>query len=211
MYADPKSRTCCCCSPRSVVLLTSLLSVLVTLATMLPAVLLLLDNEVWHQTKLWLQAWLEQNHWDIEVTQVVWRGLSWLDEFHHYVLAGVIACTSVHFLASLLLMLGVMLNKQVLFLPWLVSQMVVIAMMVVIFLGWTFLSFFVHLLVAILFPMVAGLVLGLWICLWREVHWLWLVLGEVVTVGRQQKGGYKPVPAHRQLTTISETETLSTS
>ena len=39
-----------------------------------------------------------------------------------------------------------------------------------VFVFWAFFSFFVHMLVAVLFPVVAGLVLGFWVYMWRWVQ-----------------------------------------
>jgi hypothetical protein len=60
--------------------------------------------------------------------------------------------------------------------------------MVAAFTCWTFMSFFVDLLVAIVFPVAAGLVLGLWIQLWRGVH------AHYSRLGHQAGLVYLPVP-----------------
>ena len=60
--------------------------------------------------------------------------------------------------------------------------------MVLTFVSWTFLSFFVDLLVAVIFPVIAGLFLGLWIFLWRgvshqiQIYDLALVLTESLII-----------------------------
>ena len=132
------------------------------------------------------------------MTRVVWNCLTWVDQHHQWLLVGLITCASLHVFFSLLLVVGAMLNKQFIFLPWLFSEMVIIVLMVISFTCWTFVSLFIDLLMAIVFPMVAGLVLGLWICLWRQVHWSWLVMGEMVLVTQEQEG-YKIIPAHRHV------------
>ena len=71
---------------------------------------------------------------------------------------------------SVLLLLGIMLQRRAFFFPWLCSDMVILILMVATFTFTCFLSFFVDLLVAIVFPVVGGLVLGLWIFLWRRVR-----------------------------------------
>ena len=76
-------------------------------------------------------------------------------------------------------------------------------------------SFFVGLLVAIVFPFVSGLLLGLWICSWRQVKFIFIILGETdqdLLILRKQQAEYKPVPVQggeqyngrRQLASISE-------
>ena len=53
--------------------------------------------------------------------------------------------------------------------------MFTIILMGLIFVAWAFLSFFVHILVAIFFPVVAGGLLGLWIYMWRNTRDLFQV------------------------------------
>jgi len=47
--------------------------------------------------------------------------------------------------------------------------MVNIILMTTIFTCWTFIAFFIDLLMAIMFPLIAGLMLGLSIVMWKEV------------------------------------------
>ena len=89
---------------------------------------------------------------------------------HRPVLFGVIGGVSLHLLLSLLLLLGAMLYKHLLLLPWIISDMILIIVLFIIFAAWSFLSFFVGLLAAILFPFLGGLVLGVKIMMWRQVH-----------------------------------------
>jgi len=209
-YHPPK--TCFCCSSRCIVLFAAAMSVLVSLAFILPCVLLMVDLEAWLKVKEALQAWCEHNHWDAQVSMAVWRGFLLVDQHHQWILAGIISAASLHLLLSLLVILGVMLSKRTLFVPWMISKMVLIILMVIVFVGWSFLSFFVDLIVAMVFPFLGGLVLGMWICLWKEVLGLWQTLGSPVFVRTQlHKSGYKPVPVarDRQLTTISEADSLT--
>ena len=63
--------------------------------------------------------------------------------------------------------------------PWLtgfnLQDMFTIILMGLMFVAWAFLSFFVHILVAIFFPVVAGGLLGLWIYMWRNTRDLFQV------------------------------------
>ena len=82
------------------------------------------------------------------------------------------------------------------------------------------LSFFVDLLVAIVFPVLAGLLLGFWIYLWRKVHSIFIKQGrkkkeDVViqkedSVRNQEKAGglfdQKARRPHRQLLVGTETD-----
>ena len=173
---------------RGLVLCSGVLSVVLSLGLLLPAVLLLVNSHSWQRANRSVQDWMLGNHWDPEVTQHVWRGFSWLDVHHELVLGVVIICWVLHLLFSLLLLLGAMLHRRPLLLPWLCSQMILLVFMVVTFTSWTFLSFFVDLLVAIVFPVVAGLVLGLWVLMWRGV---WT---HYVTLQAKLGEGYAPVP-----------------
>ena len=74
-----------------------------------------------------------------------------------------------HLAASILLYLGVRLARRELLLPWLVTHMVIVIIMTTIFTLWTFITFFIDLLVSVVFPVISGLVLGLSILAWRLV------------------------------------------
>ena len=116
----------------------------------------------------------------LQVTQSVARCFHWLDVHHEPLLGGLVLSWVLHVLFSLLLLLGAMLHRRALLVPWLCSDMILLVVMVVTFVSWTFLSFFVDLLVAVIFPVAAGLFLGLWIFLWRGVsHHPFLVLPDV--------------------------------
>ena len=47
-----------------------------------------------------------------------------------------------------------------------------------VFVFWAFFSFFVHVLVAVFFPVLAGLLLGFWIYMWRNVKAFFHALGD---------------------------------
>ena len=48
-----------------------------------------------------------------------------------------------------------------------------------VFVFWAFFSFFVHMLVAVLFPVVAGLVLGFWVYMWRWVQYDIIIMTQL--------------------------------
>jgi hypothetical protein len=79
--------------------------------------------------------------------------------------------------------------------------MVTLLLMGIFFVAWAFLSFFVHILVAIFFPVVSGAILGLWIYMWINTRDLFQIFGLDVT----QHGGtiYRKLPAGaRQLSAV---------
>ena len=143
--------SCCSCGSRSrrSLLLIGSCSLASCTVVLLSSLYCLVREDAWTQLREWVNAWLVRNHWDVEVTQSVWRGLDWLDFHHSYFLSGLVAASATHLLSSLLLLLGIMLLKRGLLLPWLVTDLLVLTTMVVVFLSWTFLSFFVDLLIAI--------------------------------------------------------------
>ena len=59
--------------------------------------------------------------------------------------------------------------------------MIIITILFIIFSAWSFLSFFIGVLAAILFPFLGGLVLGLKIILWRQVRNLYTILPGPLT------------------------------
>ena len=95
------------------------------------------------------------------------------------VMATFLLLSFLHLTASALLYCSVSPFRTKLFLPWLVSHMFIIIIMTSVFICWTFVTFFIDLLVSIVFPVVSGLVLGLSILLWRLVF----------SVYRSQRGG----------------------
>ena len=104
-----------------------------------------------------------------------------------------------------------MLYKRLLFIPWMVSDMIFIIIMVIVFSSWTFLSFFVGWLVAIVFPFVSGLLLGVCIFFWRQVQFTFVVLGETdrgIRALRKQQAEYKPVQRQGEHSDQGETLTM---
>ena len=119
------------------------------------------------------------------------RGIFWLDNFNdncylqatRKVVAGIrvisancplvtatfLVLSLLHITASALLYCSASPGRTKLFLPWLISHMVLIVSMTSVFICWTFITFFIDLLVSIVFPVLSGLVLGVSILLWRLV------------------------------------------
>jgi len=206
---------CLCFSSRCLVLWTGCLWVLLSLLALLPCVFVLVSSPAWDLGRQAVKGWLQENHGDKKVNDVAGICFDWIDRNYKAVLAGLIITIIVHLLFSLLLILGTMLYKRLLFIPWMVTDMILIIFMVFVFICWTFLSFFVGLLVAVIFPFVSGLLLGVRICLWRQVRFTFIVLGETdrdLLALRKQQAEYKPVPGQgteqltyrRKLPSISE-------
>merc|ERR1719250_530198 len=95
-----------------------------------------------------------------------------------------------HLLFSVMLILGTLLYRRSLLIPWMIFHMVIT------FTFLTFFSFFINLLLAIVFPVVAGLLLGLWIVMWREVYHFFTSIMDSDTkllVNINMQNQYKPV------------------
>ena len=93
-----------------------------------------------------------------------------------------ITVSGIHAFTGLLLVIGACLpptpKQRLVFLPWLTLDMFFIVLTTALFVSWAFLSFFVHILVAIFFPVVSGALLGLWIYSWRNVREHFIVCGQ---------------------------------
>ena len=98
--------------------------------------------------------------------------LGWLAEVERQpslLLSLLALATLSHLAASILLFMGVRLARREFLLPWMVTHMVIVILMTTIFTLWTFITFFIDLLVSVVFPVISGLVLGLSILAWRLV------------------------------------------
>ena len=61
------------------------------------------------------------------------------------------------------------MHRRRLLLPWLTTHILLIVAKIVIFSLCTFITFFIDLLVSVVFPVVSGVVLGLSLLTWRLV------------------------------------------
>ncbi len=124
-----------------------------------------------------MEKWIVDNHWDTDVTATAIQLISAINSHHALFLVAVIASCALHTFNSLLLVLGALLEKRLLLLPWLIQDSLAIAFVALLFVFGAFFSFFVHVLVAVLFPVAAGLILGFWIYMWRNVKEFFHLLG----------------------------------
>ena len=141
------------------------------------------------------QDWVEGNKWDNNVSLSAKNLLSLCHTHHALLLIVVIAYTSLHIFNSLLLIAGALLEKRLLFLPWLIQDLTTTVLVGLICIFWAFFSFFVHVLVAVFFPVVAGLILGFWIYMWRNVRELFIELGADALLQQHQGTVYRKLPA----------------
>ena len=85
------------------------------------------------------------------------------------VLSILLLFTILHFAFSVLLMIGIRIYRRELLLPWLVTHLIIIIVKIIIFSFCTFITFFIDILVSIVFPVASGMVLGISLLLWRLV------------------------------------------
>eukprot|EP00096_Caligus_rogercresseyi_P000594 TRINITY_DN11055_c0_g1_i1.p1 TRINITY_DN11055_c0_g1~~TRINITY_DN11055_c0_g1_i1.p1 ORF type:complete len:217 (+),score=34.83 TRINITY_DN11055_c0_g1_i1:92-742(+) len=164
---------CCCFSLRTGTVLAGISTILSNLFFMLPCIYALIKPEFWAEGYKLIENWVLGNHWDSDVTSVALRGLGYVSEHNGILLMILIALSSFHIFNSLILILGALLHRPLLFLPWMIQDALLLALGAVLFVLWAFLSFFVDVLVAVLFPILAGLVLGYWIYLWKNIYTLY--------------------------------------
>ena len=105
-----------------------------------------------------------------------------ISSYSDLVTAAFLLLSFLHFSASALLYTAASPGRvHSLFLPWLLSHMLIILTMTTVFICWTFITFFIDLLVSIVFPVLSGLVLGVSILVWRLVF--------TVYVREKERGG----------------------
>jgi len=189
-------RCCLCCSKRAASVLAGLYCVLANLAVLLPCVYALVRPDFWTKGYIALERWVTANKWDEDVTTNALLALGALNRNHALFLIVVIAVCALHIFNSLLLVLGALLGKRLAMLPWMIQDALMILAMGLLFVFWAFFSFFVHMLVAVLFPVVAGLVLGFWVYMWRNVAEHFGKLGtDSSDSGPHQATLYRKLPA----------------
>ena len=129
-----------------------------------------------------METWILENHWDRDITDEVLQLMSKINRDRYIYLYTLIFIGGVHALCGKLLLLGACLapspRTRLLLLPWLTLNMFFVVLTAAIFVSWAFLSFFVHILVAIFFPVVSGGLLGLWIYSWINVREWFIICGN---------------------------------
>jgi len=165
---------CCLCFSRTGgVVITGILTILDNVCIILLCAYAIVDTDFWAEGYNILETWIFNNHWDTDVSKTVLDLLRQVNSHKTTVLSAFIAYSCLAIFNAMLLILGVCLQgkgtRRYLLLPWIVFDFVTISVTFLTFVTWAFLSFFVHVLVAIVFPILAGSVLGLHIYLWRNV------------------------------------------
>merc|ERR1712025_5270 len=77
--------------------------------------------------------------------------------------------SSVHLICSIRMLVGARQCNRRMMLPWLLLEGIITSCLVVFFICFTFLTFFIDLYIVVIFPVLAGLILGLRLCSFRIV------------------------------------------
>ena len=95
--------------------------------------------------------------------------LEWIDRNYLTVLVLLIIQYLIRLFFSILMIIGLVEHRKGFFLPWIISQLFIILVTLISFILLIFLSFFVHLTLLVVFPIISGLLLGLMLSMWWEV------------------------------------------
>ena len=154
-----------------------------------------------------IQDWVITTRWDSEIIHIALKAMSYINEYKIFVIYVLITNSVIHAMCGLNLIIGGCLSptskQRLLFLPWLTLDMIYIVLTTVLFVCWAFLSFFVHILVAIFSPVISGAFLGFWIYAWRNVREHFIICGqrgrdELDLVKYNQQKSYRKLPPASQ-------------
>merc|ERR1711997_984299 len=138
---------------------------------------------MWDKGYARLEQWVLSTRWDSDITKDTLWFMNKVNVHRDLLLYIFVTISGIHALTGLLLIIGGCLppspKQRLLFLPWLTLDMFFIILTTALFVSWAFLSFFVHILVAIFFPVVSGALLGIWIYAWRNVREHFIVCGQL--------------------------------
>merc|ERR1711953_883390 len=107
-----------------------------------------------------IKHWILRQQWDLSITRGIISFLNNISDNPSSLLSLLLMFTILHFIFSLLLTVSIRLDKRELLLPWLVTHLIIILVKITIFSFTTFITFFIDLLVSVVFPLITGMVLG---------------------------------------------------
>ena len=150
-----------------------------------------------------LEQWVLSTRWDSDITKDTLWFMNKVNVHRDLLLYIFVTISGIHALTGLLLIIGGCLppspKQRLLFLPWLTLDMFFIILTTALFVSWAFLSFFVHILVAIFFPVVSGALLGLWIYAWRNVREHFIVCGQLDDIDLAKARANQSAAMYRKL------------
>jgi len=187
-------RCCLCFSRKGGVILTGILSILDNICIIAACIYSSIKPEFWDKGYVEVEHWITTNKWDYAVAN---KALILLQNIHEHrikFLIGIAGYSGVAIICGILLIVAVSIefkgttnrSRRLFMLPWLCFDFLTLSIITLTFITWAFLSFFVHVLLAILFPVIAGGILGLYIYLWRNVRDVFEMYGdeEIKTGGK---------------------------
>jgi len=150
-----------------------------------------------------MEKWVLSTRWDSDITSEALKIMNQFNINRDLLLYIIITISGIHALTGLLVIIGACLppspRQRLLFLPWLTLDMFFIILTTALFVSWAFLSFFVHILVAIFFPVVSGALLGLWIYAWRNVREHFIVCGQLDDIDLAKARANQSAAMYRKL------------
>jgi len=180
-------RCCLCFSRKGGVILTGLLSILDNICIIVACVYSSIRPAYWDKGYVEVEHWIITNKWDYIVANKAVILLQNIHEHRIKFLIGIAGYSGVAIICGILLIVSVSIKckgessnktRRQFMLPWLCFDFLTISIITLTFVTWAFLSFFVHILLAILFPVIAGAILGLYIYLWRNVREVYEMYGD---------------------------------
>ena len=94
--------------------------------------------------------------YNFQATRRISSVLVWVCDYNSLVNSVFIISCCLHIIFSCLLYIGASPRHTRLRIPWLVTHMIIIIITTIIFICWTFITFFIDLLVTIVFPVISG-------------------------------------------------------
>jgi len=205
-YVCPQwpDRCCFCFTKRLGVIATGLaFCVLDLLVIFLCGYTLFFNSNMWDKGYARLEQWVLSTRWDSDITKDTLWFMNKVNVHRDLLLYIFVTISGIHALTGLLLIIGGCLppspKQRLLFLPWLTLDMFFIILTTALFVSWAFLSFFVHILVAIFFPVVSGALLGLWIYAWRNVREHFIVCGQLDDIDLAKARANQSAAMYRKL------------
>jgi len=152
-----------------IVIMTSMISSLTSLTVTILIMIIFISDTAWSNIIFDVKEWILNQQWDASITRGVLMFLNNVSINYNLVLSILLLFSILHFVFSLLLVIGIQIYKRELLIPWLVTHLIIIIVKIIIFSFCTFITFFIDILVSIVFPVASGMVLGVSLLLWRLV------------------------------------------
>lgn len=145
----------------------SIFTTLSSLATCITCLVLIINIETSQKN---FAEWLKINDWSIrEQSSLIESSISWLASNFSLILIFVFLVSIMYLFSCIVLTFAVITSRRRMFLFWLICHMVNLIIKIICFSCLTFMFFLIDLLIAVIFPLIAGMFLGLSFIIWRTV------------------------------------------